>query len=47
VPRDARIACVLTSSGIKWPEQLVLFGREPAEIAPTFEALRAAADLDA
>jgi threonine synthase len=45
VPSDARMACVLTSSGIKWPEQLALLGREPASIEPTLEALQAVVDF--
>jgi threonine synthase len=46
IPPNARMACVLTSSGIKWPAQLALLGREPAAIEPTIRALRGVAEIE-
>lgn len=46
IPPDARVACVLTSSGAKWPDQLALLGEAPAVIDPTLEALRRVVDYE-
>ncbi|HVC32803.1 MAG TPA: pyridoxal-phosphate dependent enzyme [Chloroflexota bacterium] len=45
VPPTARIACILTSTGIKWPEQLALLGSEPASVEPTLDALASVTEL--